>query len=181
MLEPSPLHPVPDAVERSGALDAPGRALGRFVRRSLGSGVLKNAISGTWLGNSVHAPLTDAVIGPLVSASLLDLLERDNPRAAQRLVEAGLVTPVPTVLAGFNDWADAEPADAGRTARWRGQARAAGAPRSRRGFRGDPGAAAATRSRPRPRCSSKLLGPALRVPDAVDRHSPTCKCGVRPG
>ena len=82
MLEPSPLQPMLDAVERAGALDASGRALGRFVRRSLGSGVLKNAISGTWLGNSVHAPLTDAVIGPLVSASLLDLLERDNPRAA---------------------------------------------------------------------------------------------------
>jgi len=53
------------------------------------------------------------VIGPLLSASLLDLLDRGSPRAAQRLVEAGLLTAVPTVLAGFNDWADAEPADAG--------------------------------------------------------------------
>lgn len=112
MLTPSPMEPLLDAVEGNAALDAPGRTLGRLVRRGLGSGALKDAISGTWLGNSVHAPLTDAVIGPLLSASLLDLLERDSPRAAQRLVEAGLVVGVPTVVAGFNDWADAEPTDA---------------------------------------------------------------------
>lgn len=113
MTPPAPLEPLMNAVEELRALDRPAKLLGAVARRGFGSGAFKDAISGTWLGNSVHAPLTDAVIGPLLSASLLDVLSPESPRAAQRLIEAGLAIAVPTALAGLNDWADSEATDSG--------------------------------------------------------------------
>lgn len=113
MTPPAPLEPLMNAVEGLRALDRPAKLLGAAARRGFGSGAFKDAISGTWLGNSVHAPLTDAVIGPLLSASLLDVLSPESPRAAQRLIEAGLAIAVPTALAGLNDWADSEATDSG--------------------------------------------------------------------
>jgi nitrite reductase/ring-hydroxylating ferredoxin subunit/uncharacterized membrane protein len=101
-----------DTVESAAPLDTPGKKVGKTVRGVLGTGPLKDAISGTWLGHALHPVLTDLVIGSFVSATLLDLLGGDDDgTAAERLIGVGIAAYGPTALSGVNDWADSEPAD----------------------------------------------------------------------
>jgi nitrite reductase/ring-hydroxylating ferredoxin subunit/uncharacterized membrane protein len=78
------------------------------VRAAISPGAAKDAISGTWLGHALHPPLTDVVIGSLLSATMLDLVGADG---ADRLTGIGIAAAVPTALTGANDWADTEIAD----------------------------------------------------------------------
>jgi nitrite reductase/ring-hydroxylating ferredoxin subunit/uncharacterized membrane protein len=103
----TPLRPLVDSLEQAAGLDAPGKAAGKALRGMLSPGALKDTISGTWLGHAVHPPLTDLVVGSLISGSLLDLLGADE-RAASRLIGVGLLAAGPTALTGANDWADTE-------------------------------------------------------------------------
>ena len=108
----SPLQPVVDTIESAGALDAPGKAIGKKVRGIISPGPVKDAVSGTWLGHALHPVLTDLVIGSFTSATLLDVLGGDDDgKAAGRLIGVGIAAYGPTALTGVNDWADAEPAD----------------------------------------------------------------------
>jgi nitrite reductase/ring-hydroxylating ferredoxin subunit len=107
----TPLQPLVDALEGAAPLDGPGRALGKRVRGRLSPGAAKDAISGTWLGHTLHPLLTDVVIGSFTSASLLDVLAPDSPEAPERLLAVGLLAAVPTAVTGTSDWADAEIAD----------------------------------------------------------------------
>lgn len=108
----TPLRPLVDALEHMTALDSVAKPYGKFVRDLWGRGEIKDAISGTWLGHAVHPPLTDVVIGSFLGVSLLDLLGA-NGKSSERLLGAGLVAAVPTVLTGASDWADTEIADEG--------------------------------------------------------------------
>src|SRR3954470_20051023 len=108
----SPLQPVVDTIESAGALDSPGKAIGKKVRGIMSPGPVKDAVSGTWLGHALHPVLTDVVIGSFTSATLLDVLGGDDDgTAAQRLIGVGIAAYAPTALTGVNDWADSEPAD----------------------------------------------------------------------
>jgi nitrite reductase/ring-hydroxylating ferredoxin subunit/uncharacterized membrane protein len=73
----------------------------------LGPGPLKDALSGTWLGHTLHPMLTDLPIGCWTSAFVLDLVGGRAARpAAQRLVGLGILTAVPTAVTGASDWSD---------------------------------------------------------------------------
>jgi nitrite reductase/ring-hydroxylating ferredoxin subunit/uncharacterized membrane protein len=110
----TPARPLIDALERASILDAPAKALAKQVRGLLKDDALKATISGTWLGHPAHPPLTDLVIGSLLSASLLDLLApRAGARAAQRLIMVGIAAGAPTAVTGLSDWADTELGDEG--------------------------------------------------------------------
>lgn len=99
-------------VEQADALDAPGEAIGKYVRGVLGPGALKDAISGTWLGHALHPLLTDVVIGAFLSATLLDVLgDEHDGKAAERLIGIGLASYAPTAITGMSDWADTEVVD----------------------------------------------------------------------
>lgn len=109
-------RPLPDdLVHRlagAEALDRPAEAVAKQVRSLLGSGGLKDALSGTWQGHAVHPPLTDVVIGSWTSATLLDLIGgRSSRRAAELLVGAGIVAALPTAASGASDWADSTVGD----------------------------------------------------------------------
>jgi nitrite reductase/ring-hydroxylating ferredoxin subunit/uncharacterized membrane protein len=73
------------------------------VRRDLASGRL--------LGHPLHPLLTDVVIGSWVSAGFLDLFGDRYASAARRLVGLGVLSAVPTALAGVHDWMDLEGGD----------------------------------------------------------------------
>ncbi len=109
----TPFEPIVSQIESAEALDSAAKAIGKAVRDSLGQGVLKDALSGTWLGHPVHPMLTDVVIGSFTSATLLDLLSQDAGLASQRLIALGLMAYLPTAAAGVNDWADTEIVDDG--------------------------------------------------------------------
>ncbi len=94
------------------ALDAPAKRIGRTVRERVGAGTVKDVLSGTWLGHSLHPVLTDVVIGSWTSATLLDLFGgRDSDGGAERLIAVGIAASVPTMVTGLTDWADSEVAD----------------------------------------------------------------------
>ena len=109
----TPLEPAVSELESLQALDPPAKAIGKWVRDTVGGGSLKDALSGTWLGHPVHPMLTDVVIGSFTSASLLDLLVDGADAASQRLIALGLLAYLPTAAAGINDWADTEVVDDG--------------------------------------------------------------------
>jgi nitrite reductase/ring-hydroxylating ferredoxin subunit len=99
-------------VEGAQMLDGAGAALGKGVRDAVPSGVVKDALSGTWLGHALHPLLTDVVIGSLVSATLLDVIGGDSDgKAAERLIAVALAAYAPTAVSGLNDWADTEIVD----------------------------------------------------------------------
>jgi nitrite reductase/ring-hydroxylating ferredoxin subunit/uncharacterized membrane protein len=72
--------------------------------------VVKNALSGTWLGHRFHPLMVPLPIGFWTGALLFDLVATRRARwAADTLVGAGIAAAVPTAAAGLSDWADAEP------------------------------------------------------------------------
>jgi len=103
-------HDLAARVEELSAIDGPSQAAGAAVRDALGSGVVKAALRGDWMGHALHPLLTDTVIGTWTSGLLLDLT---GGQGGDRLVAAGIVCAVPAALSGATDWADAEERDPG--------------------------------------------------------------------
>ena len=66
------------------ALDGVAGALRERVAGIIGSGPVKDALSGTWLGHAVHPMLTDLPIGFWTSAFTLDLLGGRHSRQIGR-------------------------------------------------------------------------------------------------
>ena len=101
---------VARAVERLSAderLDELADPTADTVRHALDRQPLKDVLSGTWLGHPLHPLLTDLPIGFWTSAFTLDLVGgRSTRRAATQLVGWGVVSAVPTALAGAADWGD---------------------------------------------------------------------------
>ncbi|MDQ0988925.1 Rieske 2Fe-2S domain-containing protein [Streptomyces sp. V3I7] len=83
-----------------------GKAAG-LVNRATQPELIKNTLSGTWLGHALHPVLTDLPIGAFVMASALDATAgRAGATAARRLIGLGVLTTVPTALSGACDWSD---------------------------------------------------------------------------
>jgi nitrite reductase/ring-hydroxylating ferredoxin subunit len=94
-------------IERFEALDKVARPLAGTVGRAVRPRLVRNLLSGTYLGEPQHPVLTDLPIGAWVLSALLDAV--GGPAAdgaADLLVAAGVVAAVPTAAAGLNDWSD---------------------------------------------------------------------------
>ncbi len=102
------LHHVAERVGRIEALDQAAAPLAKLVKRlAPPKTVVKDLLSGTWLGHPLHPLLTDIPIGSFTSATVLDLIGGPGAeRAADRLVDLGLAAAVPTAVAGAADWSD---------------------------------------------------------------------------
>ena len=66
---------------------------------------VKNWLNGVWLGHALHPALTDMVIGAWSTGAILDLV--GATREADAAVTVGVLSALPTALAGAADWADA--------------------------------------------------------------------------
>ena len=112
---PEPTEPPPHAairqLEEFDGLDDVADTVSKFVRDLLNSRQpLKDILSGTWLGHSLHPLLTDVPIGTWTSSVLLDLLGgEDSEDASDLLVAVGLAAAAPTAVSGWSDWADSTP------------------------------------------------------------------------
>ena len=94
-------------VSDASALDAIARPLSKKVAAVIPRGVVKDALSGTWMGHPLHPMLTDVPIGAWTSAMILDLLGREeDEQASARLVGLGVLTALPTAVTGVSDWSD---------------------------------------------------------------------------
>jgi nitrite reductase/ring-hydroxylating ferredoxin subunit/uncharacterized membrane protein len=95
------------AIHEAKALDAVADPVQAVVKPVLDPRPIKNALSGSWLGHRLHPLLTDAAITCFVGASLVDLtLGDDGDDAAQKLLQLGILSVVPTAAAGLSDWVD---------------------------------------------------------------------------
>ena len=94
-------------LEKAEGLDKIADPLAELVPKLIPPGPVKDALSGTWLGHSLHPMLTDVPIGTWLSAVILDLVGGEESRpASERLIAVGLVAALPTAAAGLSDWSD---------------------------------------------------------------------------
>jgi nitrite reductase/ring-hydroxylating ferredoxin subunit/uncharacterized membrane protein len=97
-------------LEEAEALDEPSGELAKLVGAATRPRLVKNALSGTWLGHRFHPLMVPLPIGFWTGALSFDLLATRRARwAADVLVGSGIAVAVPTAAAGLSDWADAEP------------------------------------------------------------------------
>jgi nitrite reductase/ring-hydroxylating ferredoxin subunit/uncharacterized membrane protein len=97
-------------LEEAEALDEPAGKLAKLVGAATRPRVVKNALSGTWLGHRFHPLMVPLPIGFWTGALVFDLIATRRARwAADVLVGSGIAVAVPTAAAGLSDWADAEP------------------------------------------------------------------------
>jgi nitrite reductase/ring-hydroxylating ferredoxin subunit/uncharacterized membrane protein len=92
-------------LENASALDRLVEPVRDAVRAVLGSGRLRDALHGVWLGHPVHPTLVQVSIGAFSSAAVLDLAP-GNERAARLLVLTGLVSAGPAATTGWADWSE---------------------------------------------------------------------------
>src|SRR5919199_1075370 len=97
-MEPIERETISEGIERLAALDAAADPLQKGVRLAAPQEfLLKDLLSGTWLGHPLHPPLADVVIGAWTSALLLDLLGGGEGGGGGRpLGRAGPLAAVPT-------------------------------------------------------------------------------------
>jgi nitrite reductase/ring-hydroxylating ferredoxin subunit/uncharacterized membrane protein len=103
---------VLDRVERTGALDVAIRPVRTLGERVVGTGTLRDLLSGTELGHPAHPMLVDLPIGFWTSAMALDFTGTGQRPAARRLVGLGVLSALPAVAAGVSDWIDTDGAEA---------------------------------------------------------------------
>jgi uncharacterized membrane protein len=95
------------AVEDADGLERVATVAADINRTVVGDAAVADALRGTWLGHPLHPMLTDLPIGFWTSATILDLVGgRRSARAARALVGLGVVSALPTALAGSVDWRD---------------------------------------------------------------------------
>jgi nitrite reductase/ring-hydroxylating ferredoxin subunit/uncharacterized membrane protein len=94
-------------LEEAEALDPPAQKLADVVHAATRPSLVKNALSGTWLGHRFHPLLVELPIGFWSGALMFDMIATRRARwAADVLVGSGVVAAVPTAAAGLSDWAD---------------------------------------------------------------------------
>jgi nitrite reductase/ring-hydroxylating ferredoxin subunit/uncharacterized membrane protein len=75
---------------------------------------LRNFLNGTWLGEPLHAALTDLPVGAWTAAMVFDLLDlildrRDLATAADASIGIGLAGAAGAAVTGITDWSDVDP------------------------------------------------------------------------
>lgn len=102
-----PMRPFDDItrIENATALDRPAAAVRGVVQKLLRDRRLRDFLHGTWLGHPFHPGAAQLTAGALLSASLLDLTP-SGPRRSSGLIATGILAALPTVAAGWADWAE---------------------------------------------------------------------------
>jgi nitrite reductase/ring-hydroxylating ferredoxin subunit/uncharacterized membrane protein len=93
-----------DRLELAAWLDRVGDPVQRVVQGVL-RGRVRDVLHGVWMGHPLHPALVQVPIGSWTSAAVLDAVPAGRP-AATLLIGIGTATAVPTIVAGWNDWAD---------------------------------------------------------------------------
>lgn len=94
-------------IEDDAKLDRIGEPTAGAVGKLTRATPIKNALSGTWLGHSLHPILSDLPIGAWGSALFVDLTAGERGAdAARKLVGAGILAVAPTAASGASDWSE---------------------------------------------------------------------------
>lgn len=102
-----PLQSLIEGIGSQRKFDSFTEPAANAVQKATGARLVKNALSGTWLGHQLHPMLTDMPMGAWAMASLLDLTGGEgSAKAAKKLVGFGVLTAVPTAMSGASDWSE---------------------------------------------------------------------------
>jgi len=91
------------ALEDAAPLDRVARPVRAGVTKLIGTGAVRDALHGVWLGHPLHPVLVQVPIGAFMSAAILDVLPGDQ-KAADALITAGMIASGPAAAAGLADW-----------------------------------------------------------------------------
>ena len=106
-MAPQFVEDLMDRIAEAEGLDKVAAPLSKAVSTVIPHGPLKDLLSGTWLGHPLHPMLTDVAIGSWTSAFVLDVFGHEGAESsADALVGFGVVSALPTALAGYSDWSD---------------------------------------------------------------------------
>ncbi|MDD9206320.1 (2Fe-2S)-binding protein [Georgenia sp. 10Sc9-8] len=106
---PSALVRATLTLEKTTALDRVADAVQPLADKLVADPRVRRVLHGRDMGHALHPVLTDVPIGAWLSAATLDLLGGEVSRpAAQRLVGLGVLSAVPTALAGWSEWAETD-------------------------------------------------------------------------
>jgi uncharacterized membrane protein len=93
------------AVDHAEPLDRLVEPIQERIEPLLDPGAVGAVLRGEWLGHPVHPLLTDLPIGCWTTAWALDVFGGEDQQAvATAFVAAGVITAVPTAVAGWADW-----------------------------------------------------------------------------
>jgi nitrite reductase/ring-hydroxylating ferredoxin subunit len=100
-------HELVRRIESTTALDKVAKPMAALVGKAVQPRLVRNLLSGTYLGHPAHPMLTDVPIGAWSMSALLDLVGGDkSEQAADLLIGAGILSVIPTAATGLNDWSD---------------------------------------------------------------------------
>jgi nitrite reductase/ring-hydroxylating ferredoxin subunit len=99
-------------IETATALDPASERLRDLGSKGLKPERVRDLLSGRPIGHPLHPSLVLVSGGSLLSATFLDTTGGAPARAAsRRLIVLGLLSAIPTALAGWSDWLDTEQAE----------------------------------------------------------------------
>lgn len=104
------LQRLVERLERDERLDRIADKLATVVRPLSKRPAVRDALTGRWLGHSVHPMVVAVPIGCWTGAAILDVTSPGSA-AARRLVGAGVLGAVPAALTGTADWLDTSGAE----------------------------------------------------------------------
>ena len=91
------------ALEDATPLDRVAAPVRAAVERLLGTGAVRDALHGVWLGHPLHPVLVQVPIGAFMSAAILDVLPGEG-KAADALIATGILTSGSAAASGLADW-----------------------------------------------------------------------------
>lgn len=101
----SGLGAIGEALDQATGLDRVADPIHERLEPLLDPSTAGAALRGGWLGHPLHPLLTDLPIGCWTTAWLLDLFGGpEHEDLAQTFVALGVVTALPTAIAGWADW-----------------------------------------------------------------------------
>jgi nitrite reductase/ring-hydroxylating ferredoxin subunit/uncharacterized membrane protein len=96
------------AIENAEGLDPVIETAAGVVNSVIRKRRLRDLLHGVPFGHPVHPVAVHIPLGAWVSAGILDLVP-GNSRASRTLVGVGVLSVIPTAIAGYTDWSDLHP------------------------------------------------------------------------
>jgi nitrite reductase/ring-hydroxylating ferredoxin subunit/uncharacterized membrane protein len=92
-------------IEGWSSLDPLSGKLAGWVEKVTAPRLVKNALSGGWLGHQLHPALTDVPIGAWAMATVVDAIGGEKgAEVSRQLVGVGILGAVPAAWTGASDW-----------------------------------------------------------------------------
>ena len=109
---PTPHERLVRSIESATTLDRVGDVVRPLVDRTVGTGRLRDLLTGRFFGHPVHPAGVVVPMSCWIGGTLVDVVGgRGSERVAQRLIALGSLAALPVALTGAADWLDTRDAE----------------------------------------------------------------------